>query len=100
MHRPRQHVSERLVEQEARGLHGEEFDLEAMVLARAVATEAPAAVEYEADTDGYDEGDDHRLDRGHHIGRQAPVDRRVNPGQREADDGESHELCSRLVRKV
>src|SRR5207248_3679322 len=58
--RPRQHPGENLVEDETGGLHEQELDLHPVVLALAVAAEAPAAVEDETDRDCNEEGDDHR----------------------------------------
>src|SRR5436305_11494574 len=100
MQRPGQHPRKGYVEQEARELDNEELDLQTMVLGRAVAAEAPAAVEHEADADRAEEGDDDGENGRHHVGREVPVDRRIERGEREADDGEAHQLSESPVRKV
>ncbi len=74
----------------------EELDLHRVVLALAVPAEAPAAVEHEADADGHQESDDDREHRRHDIGREVPVDRRIDDREREPDDAEANQLTQRL----
>ena len=47
-----------------------------------------------------EEGDHHRQHRRHHIGREVPVDRRIDAGEEEADEREADQLAEGFVTDV
>src|SRR5436190_16603130 len=100
VHRPRKQPRERLVEQEPRELNEQEPDLHLMVFLASMAPEAPAAVEHESEGDRDEEGNHHRRYRRHHIGREIPVDGRINGGEEQSDEGEPRKLAKGLVTDV